>query len=163
MTAKKHTLDMTNVKEASGINPKRMPAGDYLAVIVGVEETMKDETPMWRFDFQLEDHRNAVYPYYCKLQENQLWKVRNLLIAAGKKVPKKRVAVDPNKLLKVTIGITLEDDEYEGKLKSVVDAVFPASELADPATPEADDDAELESSDVEEDVADDDDLEIEDL
>lgn len=144
--AKKHALDFSNVKDSSGINPKHMPEGDYLLKIVKVDETDKDDVPMWNFHMQLADSKTAVYPYYCKLQENQLWKVRNLLIAAGIEVPKKRVGVDPGKLVGKTIGATLEDDEYEGKLKSVVAAVFPADEL-DAEEPDEDDDAE----DIEED------------
>jgi hypothetical protein len=72
---------------------------------------------------------HGTYPYYCKHQENQLWKIRNLLLAAGKSVPKKRVKVNPNDLVGRSIGVTLEDDEYEGKAKSVISAVMPLSEL----------------------------------
>ena len=128
-TAKKHALDFTNVKESSGINPKHLPEGDYEAKVVSVTESDKDGIPMWNFVFQLADHATATYPYYCKLQENQLWKVRNLLIASGKQVPKRRVNVDPNNVVGSVVGITLEDDEYEGKMKSVIAAVFPAEEL----------------------------------
>lgn len=160
--AKKHTLDFTNTKESSGINPKHMPRGDYLLKIVNVDETMKDDVPMWRFDLQMADIRNAVYPYYCKLQENQLWKVRNLLLAAGINVPKKKVGVDPNKLVGKEVGATLEDDEYEGKMKSVIDAVFPASELEE-SNVEPDDDEDDEVGDDEEDVEDDEELDIDDL
>lgn len=163
---KKHAIDFTNVKEASGINPKRMDAGDYRAVVVNIEETLKDEIPMWNFHIQLSDNRSAVYPYYCKLQENQLWKLRNLLIAAGKSVPKKRVNVDPTSIVKKEIGITLADDEYEGKLKSVIDAVFPAAELADEPAPGGveDTEEEMESSDVDvNEDEDDDEMDIDDL
>jgi len=136
-TAKKHALDFTNVKESSGINPKHMLEGDYAAKVVSVSETDKDGVPMWNFIFQLKDSPTATYPYYCKLQENQLWKVRNLLIAAGKQVPKRRVNVDPNNVVGSEVGVTLEDDEYEGKLKSVIAAVFPASELPQQSTKKA--------------------------
>lgn len=158
--AKKHTIDFTNTKESSGINPKHMPRGDYRVKIVNVDETLKDDIPMWRFDMQLADVRSAVYPYYCKLQENQLWKVRNLLIAAGINVPKKKVAVDPNRLVNKEIGVTLEDDEYEGKMKSVVDAVFPVSELEETVEADDDDDDVDDADDTEED---DEELDIDDL
>src|SRR5690606_37303696 len=104
------------------------------------------------------------YPYYCKLQENQLWKLRNLLIAAGLSVPKKKLKLDPNRVVGKTIGVTMEDDEYDGKLKSVIAAVFPAAELVEgnivddePEDDEADVDEDEEYSDdedVEEDSAD---------
>ncbi|MCA1807235.1 MAG: hypothetical protein LC687_05230 [Actinobacteria bacterium] len=44
----------------------------------------------------------------------------------------------------------MEDDEYEGKMKSVIQAVFPANELADdlvPDTTDDDEDAEYVSDD----------------
>jgi len=124
-------LDFTNVKDRGQYNPKHKPAGDYKARVVKVEQTDSQAgNAMWVFAIQLEDDASAVYPHRCVLNENNIWKVRNLLVAAGMTVPKKRVKVDPSKVVGKTIGITLEDDEYEGKLKSVVQATFPASDLA---------------------------------
>ena len=149
-TVKKHAVDFTSVKDSSGINPKHQPEGDYLVKIIKVDETTKDDVPMWNFIMQLDDSKSATYPFYCKLQENQLWKLRNLLIACGFAVPKKRVSIDPNKLVGKSLGVTLADDEYEGKLKSVVDATFPASEL-DAQEPEDDDtEDDVEEDEVEE-------------
>lgn len=162
-TAKKHVLDFTNVKDSSGINPKHVEAGDYGARIIAVTETLKDDVPMWRFDFQLHDMKSAVYPYYCKLQENQLWKLRNMLIAAGIQVPKKKVGVDPNKLVNKDVAITLDDEEYEDKMKSAIEAVFPISELdsPEPAGATSSDDEADEEPDVAE--GDDEELDIDDL
>lgn len=147
---KARTLDFSNVKESSGINPKHLEEGEYLAKVVSVSEAdAKDGTPMWLFVITPEDHRNASYPYYCKLQENQLWKVRNLFIAAGlgKLVAgKKSAKVDPNKVVGKNIGILLEDDEYEGKMKSVIEAVIPVTDLEETEAdePDLDDDDEDE-------------------
>ena len=126
----KKTLDFSNVKEGSDIRPKRLPAGDYSAVITKViDKPAKDGTDMWCFVIQPEEHRGATYGYYCKLDPDQLWKLRNLLMAAGVAVPKKRIAIDPDRLTGKRIGITLVDDEYEGKEKSSIDSVFPADEI----------------------------------
>lgn len=124
-------LDFTNVREVSGINPIRMDEGDYLATVKAVteKESKKSGLPMWEFVIGLNDRQSATYGYYCVLDDQQLWKVRNLLIAAGISVPKKRVKVDPNKVVGRTVAITLEDDEYEGKEKSTIAAVFSAEEL----------------------------------
>lgn len=142
-------IDFTNVKEGSGFNKKRMPAGDYLARISRVEDSpsKKDGEPQWLFTITLENHKSVAYPYYCKLVENQLWKLRNLIQAAGIAVPKKKIKLDPEKLVGKLIGITLEDDEYEGKEQSVIEAIFEASEVADsglPSAPDVDDDDEDE-------------------
>lgn len=162
MAVASRRVDFSNVKESSGINPTHLEAGDYLAKIIKVEETMKDDVPMWNYHFQLVDRKATVYPYYCKLQENQLWKLRNILVAAGKKVPKAAVKVNPESIIGSTVGITLEDDEYEGKMKSTIAAVFPASELEDTVAP--DDDTDVPEEDVAaEEVEDDEELDLDEL
>lgn len=156
--ATRKALDFSNVKDGGGINPKRVPEGDYKAKIVKVlEEKVKggenQGKDMWNFVFQLEGNKSATYPYRCTLVENQLWKVRNVLIAAGKTVPQRRVNVDPNNVIGITVGITLEDDEYEGRPKSSIAAVFPADELSDEDTadePEAGSDDEDAGDDADE-------------
>lgn len=131
--AKIQTVDFSGVKDRGDFNPKRVNEGDYRAKIVKVEdgETKQDKEFQYIFTFKLEKYSQYSYPYYCKVQDNQLWKIRNLLIAAGINVPKKKVKLDPNRVLNKTVGVTMADDEYEGKMKSVIDAVFPVSELAD--------------------------------
>lgn len=147
----KRTLDFSNVKESSGINPKHVESGEYAAKITGVTEVeAKDGVPMWLFTITPDEHRSATYPYYCKLQENQLWKVRNLFISAGlgKLVAgKAKSTVDPNKVVGKAIGILLEEDEYEGKMKSVIEAVMPMSDLEDGGV---DEDPEIDVDDEEE-------------
>lgn len=149
------TLDFSNVKESTGINPKNIEDGEYLAKVVSVSEVeAKDGTDMWLFLITPDDHKSATYPYYCKLQENQLWKVRNLFISAGLSAlvaGKSKVKLNPNKLVGKAVGIVLETDEYEGKMKSVIEAVMPASDLEDGGVaddPDIEDD-ELEDEEVE--------------
>lgn len=166
--ATKKVLDFTNVKDASGVNPKHRPAGDYRMTISKVSEgKSKAGNDQWVFIFTPTDMQSANYPYYCQLAPEHLWKIRNLLIAAGIDVPKKKVGVDPNKLLKREVGVTLDDDEYEGKLKSVITAVFPASDLDDEDVPaDTDDSEDVEEETAEEaEVTDDDmeELDVEDL
>jgi len=130
-------LDFTNVKDGGNFNTKRQPEGDYKGKILKVVDSpsKKDNVMQWCFTIQV---GSGTYPYYCKHEENQLWKVRNLLTAAGMNVPKKKVKVDPNKLVGKTIGVTLEDDEYEGKKKSVIGATMPANEVDDDDIPDED-------------------------
>lgn len=151
-SASKINIDFTNVKEGGNFSKKHMPAGDYLARVTKVEDAKpkdtSDKTPMWLFTIQLKDTPSATYPYYCKLQENQLWKVRNLLVAAGINVPKKKVAVDPNKLVGKLIAVSLDDTEYNGKEQSEVGAVFSPNDLD--SVPEDDDDDDIDTEDTEE-------------
>mgnify|MGYP001405319969 CR=1 FL=1 len=135
--AKAANLDFTNVKDGGNFSKRHQPAGDYPGTITKVQDAKakSDGTGMWLFTIEV---NGATYPLYCKFQENQLWKIRNLAVAAGMNVPKKRIKLDPNKLVGRSIGVTLEDEEYEGKMQSVVQATFPTSELGD--SPIADDD-----------------------
>lgn len=153
MAATKRAVDMTNVKEQGNFNPRHKAEGDYRAKIVKVDDhKSKSGGEMWVFTIQLTEDQRATYGHYCGFDEKNAWKVRNLLIACGKKVPKKRVNVDPNSLVGKEIGVTLIDDEYEGKMKSTIDAVFPASDLhedEDEDTPEVDDDEEETEDDTE--------------
>jgi len=158
MTMTVKTVDFSNVKDGGNFNRNRIPAGDYLAKIVKVEDAVskKDDAFQFLFTIQIQKRPSSKFPYYCKLQENQLWKLRNLLIAAGKTVPKSKIKVDPNQIVGKLIGVTVEDDDYDGKEQSSISGVFPAAELAE----SGDDDDE--SADVEE-AEDDEDDNLDDL
>ena len=156
--AKKATaraLDMTNVEEGGKFNKKHQTPGDYKAKIMGVEDAKpkdeSDSTPMWLFSIKV---GSGTYPYYCKLQPNQLWKVRNLCTAAGIAIPRKKIKVDPNKLVGRLIAVTLDDTEYKDKLQSEISATFPVSELEEDDVELAEDeeveDEELEDEEDEE-------------
>lgn len=150
--ARKKTADMTNVKDRGPFNPKHMAEGDYTAKIVAVyEQRNKDDTKdMWVIAFQLQDRRDVVYPYYCTWDDNQLWKIRNVFEACGVSVPKKRVALDPARIENKLVGITLEDDEYQGKPKSVIGAVMSLKDMEDgPDSDDVDDDDDIEEEEEE--------------
>ncbi len=147
-------VDMSQVKDSqrSGINPKRLPEADYLARVSSVQDSEVKSGDnkgdfQWLFIITPEDYPNAHYAYYCKLDANQLWKVRNLLIAAGLNVPKKKVKLDPERVVGKLIAITLEDDEYNGKIKSTISAIFPPADMTDT---ESSDDEEDEDEEDEE-------------
>lgn len=154
--ASARAVDFSNVKERGDFNPHRVEAGDYAAIITKVEDSEVKSGDnkgdfMYVFTIKLQKYSQYTYPYRCKITENQLWKLRNIAVAAGLNVPKKRMKFDPNKVVGKLIGVTLEDDEYEknGKMvdKSEVSAVFPASELADGADIDDSDEAFDEGSD----------------
>lgn len=148
-TASAKNVDFTNTKDAGEFNPKRQKAGDYQGRVTKVVDSpsKKDNVFQWCFTVKV---GSGTYPYYCKLQENQLWKLRNLFVAAGIQVPKKKMKVDPNRVVGKTIGVTLEDDEYNDKLKSSIAATFPASELSDDVVDEDDEDLDDEDEEEEE-------------
>lgn len=148
-SASEGVLDFTNVKDGGGsFNKKRQAEGDYAAKITAVADApaKSDGVMQWMFTIQV---GAGTYPYYCKHAENQLWKIRNLLVAAGMNVPKKRIKVDPNKLVGKGIAVTLEDDEYDGKAQSNIAATFPLSELNNDDVPDEDDTADTSDDDDE--------------
>ncbi|WNO27833.1 hypothetical protein SEA_HUWBERT_82 [Microbacterium phage Huwbert] len=144
------TLDMTNVKDGGNFNQARIPAGDYAALITKVEDvTTKSKKESWLFTIKLKSKPSSVFRYQCILEENMLWKVRNLAIAAGKTVPKKRLKLDPNQLVGKLIGVSIEDaEDYKDKPQSEIGGVFPAAELGDDASLTTDD-ADIDDDDDE--------------
>lgn len=163
--ASARTVDFTSVKDGGQFNRNRIPAGDYIATITKVDDAeAKDGTFQYLFSIKIDKVPSRVIPYYCKLQENQLWKLRNLLIAAGKTVPKKKLKLDPSTIVGKKIGVTVEDDEYEGREQSQISGVFPASELVegnivddDNEEPEDDEDEGMDDLDTSADLEDDED------
>ncbi len=159
-------VDFTNVKDSGArFNKKRVPEGEYLAKVVKVEDskTKSTEEFQWLFTIQLVDHPTARYPYYCKLVDNQLWKIRNLLVAAGISVPKKRVKLNPSVVVGKTIGVVMEDDEYDGKLQSVIASTIPTSEVTGSAAEADDEDVADDEVEDDEEVADDEVVDDEDV
>ncbi len=124
----KISIDFSDVKAPSFSTVHQEP-GVYNAEIAGVEmtKTKSDNTDMLVFAITAGHGR---YPYYCKIVPNQLWKLRELIEAAGTKVPSKVVQIDPAKYVGARINVELEDDSYQGKLRSRVARVAPFSELS---------------------------------
>lgn len=151
MGAKTTTVDFSGVKDRGDHNPKQVAEGDYAAVITDVKDgkSKKDDGFQYVFTIKLKKYSQYSYPYYCKVQDNQLWKLRNIAVAAGLNVPKKRQKFDPNRVVGKSVGVTMVDDEpYQGRVKSTIDAIFPISELAD--GPEMDDDDETTQEEFDE-------------
>lgn len=146
MPASKRKLDFRGVKDRSGFRTKHFPEGDYKGKIIDVDDHESDNGEGWVYTIQV---KNGKFPYYVMTYDKkQLWKVRNTFIAAGMKVPKKLLAVDPNKVVGKMVGVTLEDDEYEGRLRSKIADLIPLSDL----TGVDDDDDEDMDEEVDEEV-----------
>lgn len=158
--AKKIRLDFSKTEDRASWNSKHMPAGLYKAEIATVEETTaKDGTDMLIYGFRPSNpkYKTRNFPYYCKLQANQLWKLRDLFIAAGQTVPKKAVTLDPNKIVGKIVAIELEDDTYDGKIRSVMEGVYDATLV------EEEELAADEDSDIEDDLEDNEDFDEDDF
>jgi hypothetical protein len=131
MTATKRKVDFSNVKEdGANFRPRHKPEGDYEATIVNVDDhTSGNDNPMWLFTVKLIGDERSSYPVYAGQDEKNAWKIRKMFIAAGIPVPKKLVLVDPNKLVGKTVGVFLEDDEYEGRMRSKIQDFMPVDDI----------------------------------
>lgn len=140
------------------------PEGDYAVKITRAEVGKSPEkgTPQVSVTFQFTDGKlkgkEITDQFY--LTEKSLWRFRNLLEAAGIKVPDKAVKVKMSMLKGKKLAITLEDEEYNEKMTSRVTDTFALTELDTDTEVESDDDDEDEDEDDE--TEDDDDDEDED-
>ncbi|QXO13625.1 hypothetical protein SEA_MANDALORIAN_32 [Microbacterium phage Mandalorian] len=162
--AKKIRLDFSKVEERSGINTKRMPEGLHAFKIVGVEDKeAQDGTDMYVFYLvpEVEKYKTRRFPYYCKLQQNQFWKLRDLMVAAGvldaSKAKGKAVNIDPNKAIGKVVAGEVEDEtgQYEGR--STLANIYGLDILDEDSTGVEDDDEEYddEADEAEEEYEDD--------
>lgn len=139
--------DFTNVKERD-FNIKHLPPGDYPARIIKVDDHVaKSGNNNWLYTFEITSGpgKGAKYPYYVGLDVDSLWKIKQLYAGCGLNIPKKKVKLKRDQTLNKTCGISLDDDEYEGKLKSVITAVIPVADIG-----AADDDDVVDEDELEE-------------
>lgn len=130
MAATARAVDLTNVTEGGNFRPRRKQEGDYAAKFVKAEDHTKEgKTPGWVMTVQIDGDARSTYPVYLNPDPKQVWKVMQACLAAGLNVRNARVKFDPNKLVGKRIGVYLEDDEYEGRPKSVIGEMFPVSEV----------------------------------
>lgn len=161
MAATARPVDLTNVKEGGVFKPRRKPEGDYVAKIVKADDHQPNDknSPLgWVLTIQIEGDARSTYPYYLSPAEKQAWKVRGICVAAGLNVKSARIRFDPNKLVGKTIGVALEDDEFEGRIKSSIGDVFTKDEVgpnADEGAPDEEYDDADESPEDEVEVPDD--------
>lgn len=143
---KQIVVDFTNVRDQSGYSQTHVRPGDYKGKIKSVEfgESKQNKTPMLTYALALANRPSATYRYNCPLTENSFWKLRNLLVAAGINVPKKKlnIASVAERIVGKDVGMSLDDEEYEGKLRSQVVQVFPADDLGEDTEDEQEADTE---------------------
>lgn len=148
---KKITLDFSKVEERSGWNSKEMPEGlhEFKVELVDLKDA-NDGTAMWTYGLRPTNpkYKTRLFPYYCKLQQNQLFKLRDLFTAAGIAVPKKRTSLDPEAPVGKIIAAELSDATGNYAGRSEIDGVYDRSIIED--DDQVDDDDEVEAEDDEE-------------
>lgn len=147
--AKKIKLDFSKVEERSGYNSRQMPEGLYEAKVVALEQKeAPDGTAMLVYALSPTSSKYATrnFPHYCKLQQNQLWKLRDLFVAAGETIPKKATQIDPEKIIGAKVAIEVGDGTGQYSDRSEIVSIYPLSTL-EGLDDDADEDDELEDAD----------------
>jgi len=120
-------VDFTGVSEGGGF---RIKPGDYAVKVKKVEHKISDKDKPY-FNWELEvlngDAKGKKLFHTTSLQPQALFNLRNTLLACKMNVPKSKMSVDIKKLVGAIMGVTVDDDEYKGKVKSSVVDVFPIS------------------------------------
>jgi hypothetical protein len=153
---KKITLDFSKVEERSGWNSKAMPEGlhEFKIELVDLKDA-NDGTAMWTYGLRPVNpkYKTRLFPYYCKHQQNQLFKLRDIFIAAGLTVPKKKTGLDPDAPVGKIIAAEVTDSsnpQYAGR--SEIDGVYDRSIIEDADGDEPDDDDEEYDDEAEDEV-----------
>ena len=150
---KKITLDFSKVEERSGWNSKEMPEGlhEFKVELVDLKDA-NDGTAMWTYGLRPTNpkYKTRLFPYYCKHQQNQLFKLRDLFTAAGIPVPKKRTGLDPDAPVGKIIAAEVSDATGQYAGRSEIDGVYDRSIIDDDDRVDDEDDVEDEEAEEEE-------------
>lgn len=137
---------------------RRIKEGDYLFEVtdyeVGKSSKKDDDGKKKRFivfEFKiLKGPSTGTFSDLFGLAKNQLWRYRNFLEAAGVKVAAGVTDVRLDKIPGKQVAGTVEDDEYNGKIKSQVSDYFSASEYEELSEDEEDEDEDSDEEDEDE-------------
>lgn len=164
-------------KDESEGGRRRFPEADYHVKYVGFKtgNSKEADTPYVRVSLEIVDgkYKGEKVGDYLYLTDKSLWRLRSFLEAMGVAVPKKKVNVNFKKYIGKELGITLGDDEYQGRIRSRVtdfldlDTLRGADEddedFDDEDVDDEDEDEEDEDEDEDEDDEDDEDEDEDDM
>jgi len=166
----KRKIDMSGVSEEikGPRRSKHVPEGDYLLKIMEGEwrDGEKADYINWRYQIVEgvggKKHKGATLYDMTSLSPKALWNLRNLIFAAkGKNMAGKAFNFDPESLVGLVVGATVEDDEYDGNIRSRPVDYFPKEKFE--ASDEEESDEEDDEDDDEEDEVEEEDEDLEDI
>lgn len=134
----KISVDFSGVEINKGLGSDHIPAGDYLAEVVDcIQKTKKDDpsTKMLLWSFRIVEpaaFKGKRLLNNTVLKKESLWALRSMLVnmLGEEKIPQSVVSIPIDKIIeaKKKLGVTVEDDEYNGKLKSKIVDTFSLSD-----------------------------------
>jgi hypothetical protein len=148
-------VDFEGVPERGTV---RVPEGDYILKAKSAEKknSKGSGNPMLVVKFEFasgpKDVKGKSIVDRHILIKDSLWTLRNMLESMGYKVPAKRMKLDVDTMiLGKTVGATIvDDDEYKGRIKSIIGDYIPVSAVGNRVSGE-DADALLEEEEEEDD------------
>lgn len=150
---KKLQIDFTGVE--SGGRGARVPEGEYVLKISDyVVKTKKDDEASRYIQWSLPVEKGPggkgkSIVHRTSLKSQALFNLKNMMEAAGFKVPSRLVDVPLEKMVGRSVGASVFDGEpYEGKIKSEISGFYPASEW-ESMTASASEDEDEEDEDEE--------------
>lgn len=148
---KKITLDFSKVEERSGWNSKEMPEGLHEFKIELVDhKDANDGTAMTTYGLRPTNpkYKTRLFPYYCKHQANQYFKLRDIFVAAGIPVPKKKQSLDLDAPVGKIIAAEVRDATGQFAGRSEIDGVYDRSIIEDDDQEGVDDEDEVDEDDI---------------
>lgn len=170
------TVDFSDTESRGGKKGARssyVPPNDYAVKVTRAElsKSSEKETPGIRVFFKVTQgkYKGKELMDNLWLTKKSLWRVRQSLEAMGVKVPSDKFKVDPKALVGKECGVTVDDEEYENKIRSRVVDTFrlkdfeaPEEEELESDEDEGDEDEDTDNDDDEDTDDDDDEDEDED-
>jgi hypothetical protein len=130
-------VDFTGVTSGGSYN---VPEGDYVAEVTEIEQKLsKQQKPFIAFTLTLRgDQEGKKLFHNCSLQPQALFNLRRTLEALGFMVPDGQMDIDLNELKGLYMGVHVEGEEYQGKVRPRVTEVFPLTDDngGEPVAPE---------------------------
>jgi hypothetical protein len=109
-----------------------VPEGEYDARVVGLEkEESNAGNPMYVWEFELlgpGELKGRTFKSWTALTPAAMWKVREVLEALGLGESGKKAKFTKKDAIGRRCTLDIQDDEYEGKLRSTVKTVLPPQE-----------------------------------
>lgn len=165
---KAYDVDFSGVEKEirkGGKSGKQIPEGDYIVKVVGMERRQNKAEDGYMFVWRTQivsdakgktKQKGNTYYYNTSLKPQALFNLRNVIhaLSNGKKNPAgSSMKIDPADWVGKQAGVTIEDDEYDGKIRSAITDWIPLKDLVD-SKDTTDDDETAPAEDPLADVAD---------
>lgn len=151
-SSKAYVIDFS--KDTSEGGRKRYPEADYRVKLVGHKtgESKDKGTPFVQLNMEMVEgkYKGEKISDRLYITDNSLWRIRSALEAMGVTVPRKRMSIKWADHYGKELGVTITDDEYEGRVRSRVSDFIDLDTLAgtDVDDEDEDEDDEEESDDL---------------